>query len=68
MKPKEVVAGFRFEANTGPQTEFNGMICEIVSREGTDVEQLDEPRFLVVFGDGTEVVANAHELTPWFPT
>lgn len=68
MKPNEVVAGFKFEATAGEQMEFNGMICEIISRAGSDVEQLNEPNFLVEFGDGTQVVACAHELTPWFAT
>ena len=68
VRPNEVVAGYRFETEAGSEMELNGMVCEIIARAGTDHEQLDEPRFLVKFGDGTTVIAMAHELSPWFAT
>lgn len=61
------IRGYEFHSTEGgPQ---DGSIVQIVSRAGTEHELADMgPMFRIKFGDGTERVVFASELSPWFPT
>lgn len=68
MPPKPVVEGYEFVSGGEELDSYNGFVCQIIGRAGTDADLTESgPKFLVRFADGEEFHVFGSELTPWYP-